>query len=126
MAEVRSDGGSLAERLRRAYRDKSLDQLAPLLADDVRWGDDDNPRRCRSRADVLATFSGAMADGVGGRITEVATGSEGVLCGLAVRWPDGDDRPDRSLFHVYVVRDGLISEIRPYDDRASAAEAAGL
>jgi len=33
---------------------------------------------------------------------------------------------DHVLFHVYLVRDGRIAEIRRYDDRPSAAEAAGV
>lgn len=62
-----------------------------------------------------------------GHITELATGPSGILCGLTVDWPDGDPRStDTSLFHMYIVRDGQICEIRRYDDRGSAAEAAGL
>lgn len=127
MTGTRGDASSLADRPRRAYRDRDLDQLAPLLADDVLWGDVGHPRGCRNRADVLATFSALMGEGVDGQITELEEGTEGLLCGLEVRWPeDSHRRRDPPLFHVYLVRGGLISEIRPYDDRAPAAEAAGL
>lgn len=118
---------SIAERLTRAYEARDLSLLAPLLADDVTWGDANHPRGCRNREQVLATFGALMGDGVDGRITELVEGDAGLLCGLAVEWPDPAARPDdRTLFHVYLLRDDLIAEIRRYDDRASAAAAAGV
>ncbi len=78
----------------------------------------DRPRRSAARARRLRY----NAD-----ITEVAAGSRGLLCGLAERWPaSATGRQDRELFHVYLVRDGRIAEIEPYDDRAAAARAAGV
>ncbi|HXQ19490.1 MAG TPA: nuclear transport factor 2 family protein [Acidimicrobiales bacterium] len=123
-----SDGpGSIAERLSRAYQARDLSLLAPLLADDVTWGDVGHPRGCRNRDQVLATYGALMGEGVDGRITELVEGEAGLLCGLAVDWPDPAARQgDRTRFHVYLVRDGLIAEIRRYDDRESAAEAAGV
>jgi ketosteroid isomerase-like protein len=128
MTEPVDDGSPIAEQIRRAYSTRDLGVLAPLLADDVTWGDPDHPRGCRSRSDVLATFSRVMADGVDGEITELSQGSDGLLCGLTVRWPDEHPRSDDqgALFHVYRLREGLITRIEPYDDRDSAAEAAGI
>ncbi|HWE71483.1 MAG TPA: nuclear transport factor 2 family protein [Acidimicrobiales bacterium] len=127
MTEPVDDGSPIADQIRRAYSTRDLGVLAPLLADDVTWGDPAHPRGCRSRSDVLATFSRVMADGVDGEITELSEGSEGLLCGLAVQWPDEHPRSDdRALFHVYRIRDGLISRIERYDDRDSAAQAAGV
>ena len=37
----------LATRISEAYRDADLERFGALLADDVRWGDDDHPNRCR-------------------------------------------------------------------------------
>lgn len=118
---------SLADRVRLALTTHDLDAFGALLTDDVRWGDGDEPRACRNRSDVLGTFSQFLNKGVNGHITELGTGTAGILCGLTVDWPDSDPRScDRNLFHVYLVRDGLISEIQRYDDRASAANAAGV
>lgn len=117
--------GGLAESLVQALASRDLDALGALLADDVRWGDDDHPRRCRCRSDVVATFGRLLAEGVEATITEVLTGSRGAVCGLRVRWHGGVRRPERHLYHLYLVSDGRIAEIRAFDDRASAADAAG-
>ncbi|HEX3460305.1 MAG TPA: nuclear transport factor 2 family protein [Acidimicrobiales bacterium] len=118
---------SIAAQIRLAYETRNLDALAPLLADDVTWGDPGHPRGCRNRSDVLATYARLMDAGVGGQITELSQGSNGLLCGLTVEWPEGHQRSDdRTPFHVYRIQDGLITRIDRYDDRESAAEAAGV
>lgn len=121
------DNMELAERVRSALEARDLDAFGTLLSDDVRWGDEDQPRGCRNRSDVLATLSSLVSRGVQGQITELATGRNGILCGLAMAWPTAEEHPDdRNIFHVYLVRDGQIAEIRRYDDRPSAAVAAGI
>ena len=121
------DTAGIADRLRAALTARDLDAFGMLLSDDVRWGSDDHSRTCRNRSDVLATFARLMSEGAEGAITELAVGTEGILCGLAVAWPRPSHHPDdRNLFHVYLVRDGRIIEIQRYDDRDSAAEAAGI
>jgi hypothetical protein len=68
-----------------------------------------------------------MSGGVEADVTELSVGAQGLLCALALRWPDGHERADRLvLFHVYLLRDGLIGEIVPFDERTPAAEAAGV
>ena len=121
------DNTELAQQVRSALETRDLDGFGALLSDDVRWGDDDQPRSCRNRSEVMATFGALMDRGVQGQITELATGRNGILCGLAVAWPTAEEHPDdRNLFHVYLVRDGRIAEIQRYDDRKSAAVAAGI
>lgn len=121
------DGHDLAARVRTALTARDLDAFGAFLSDDVRWGDDDHPRRCRSRSDVLATFRRLMGEGAEADITELVAGTNGLLCGLSVRWSGTEDHPrERTLFHFYLVRDDHIVEIRPFDDRDSAARAAGV
>src|SRR5439155_1135872 len=84
--------GPIAERIRSAFVAHDLAAFGMLLAEDVRWGDDDHPRKCRSRPDVLATFSTLMAQGVDAEVTEVTAGSAGVMCCLRVRWPNPEER----------------------------------
>ncbi|MHB8439698.1 MAG: nuclear transport factor 2 family protein [Acidimicrobiales bacterium] len=117
---------SLEKRIRSAIEATDLDAFAELLADDVRWGDGDHPRACRSRADVLRTFGALMSSGVRADIAELRTGANGVLCALNIHWPEGSPRADDTLlYHVYLVRDGLIYEVKRFDDRYSAAQAVG-
>lgn len=106
------DPDDLTERVRAACTTRDLHAFGALLSDDVRWGDDDHPRRCRTRSDVLATFRRLMDDGVEADITELVAGTNGLLCGLAVKWPTPGGHPSgRTLFHVYLVRDHHIVEV---------------
>jgi ketosteroid isomerase-like protein len=123
---VERQGGSasLAEDVRLALEGRDPEAFGRLLADDARWGDDDNPRRCRSRTDVVATLARGLAGGGEADLLEVTPGRVGVLCGLRVRWPG--QPTGRLLYHVYRVAGGEIVEIQPFDDRVAAAEAAGV
>lgn len=120
-----TDDCSLLDQIQEAFAKRDLRLLAALLTDDVRWGDDDHPRRCRNRADVLGTFSRLMDEGVEGDIVRLVRGDRGVLCELSVRWPEGM-AGRTSVWQVYLLADDKIAEIRGYDDRQSAAEAAGV
>ncbi len=112
----------LAEGVRVAFGEADLEGFSSLLAPDVRWGDDDAPNRCRSRDDVVSTLRGALERGVSGSLGEVETGPAGVLAHLVVTRSDASEGT-RDLFHLYVVREGRISEIVPYSSRADAAAA---
>lgn len=115
---------TLADRIRAAYDGASLEAFGRLLAEDARWGDDDHPNRCRGRADVLSTFEGWLGSGVTAEVLDTRSGPSGVLCRLHVNWTDPADRPRGVEFvHVFLVHDGLITEIRRYDDMPSAAAA---
>lgn len=130
----------MVERLRRAIEQRDVGAFGALLADDARWGDDDQPTRCRSRADVVETLVRGVAAGGSAEIEELVAGDRAVLCALRVRWLDRDGRvvgvpgepgqpgepSGRRLFHVYRLEDGLIAEILAFEDRRSAAAAAGL
>jgi len=116
--------GVIAEQIVSAFTTRDLTAFGALLADDARWGDDDTPNRCRSRREVVATFDRLLREGVGGEVVETRTGPRGVMCRLRVDWPSTTDDPrHETLYHVYLVRDGRITEIRRYDDPTSAVEA---
>lgn len=124
----------LVERLRRAIEQRDVGAFGALLADDARWGDDDEPNRCRSRADVVETLVRGVTAGGSAEIEDLVAGDRAVPCALRVRWPDGEGRAlgvpgepgGRRLFHVYRVEDGLIAQILAFEDRRSAAAAARL
>lgn len=114
----------VAAQLRAAYEQRDLAVLRPLLADDVRWGSDDHPNRCRRPEDVLRTFTRGLNAGATADVIDVGTGPAGVAVRLRVHWPDVQDRArGEEFFHVFLLRDGLIAEIRRYDDRESAQAA---
>ena len=114
----------MAVQIRGAFESRDMTTFGALLADDARWGDDDAPNKCRSRAEVVATFQRLIDDGVGGEVVDLKTGPAGILCHLRIHWPDWATQTGRDeIFHLYRVHDGRIIEIRPYDDR-EAGEAA--
>lgn len=118
---------SLLDQVREALAARDLDAFGALLTDDVRWGDENHPRGCRNRADVLKTFSRGLSESLDGSASELERGSNGILCRLSVTWPEDHPRADDvDVFHVYLVRDEHIYQILRFFDRDSAASAAGL
>ena len=114
----------MAAQLRDSFEAQDMTAFGALLAEDARWGDDDAPNKCRSRADVVATFERLIGDGVAGEVADLKTGPAGILCHLRIHWPDPATRPGRDeVFHLYRVHDGRIIEIRPYDDREAGETA---
>jgi|SRR3954447_9719150 len=110
-------------QVRAAYEHADLDGFSGLLAEDVRWGEN-HPNECRNRDDVLRTFAGWVCAGVTASVTELATGPQGIAVKLQVAWVDPNDRDrGQSFWHVLTVREGLITEIRRYNDAKSARKA---
>lgn len=120
-----NEQAGIAERIRSAYAGADLEAFGELLADDVQWGDDNHPNRCRSRQDVLSTFEGWVAAGVSADVVGVDTGPHGVLARLNIHWTDPSDKRRGSKFiHVFMTgEDGLVNEIRRYNDVRSARKA---
>jgi hypothetical protein len=113
----------LAAQLQSAFASKDLGTLGQLLAPDARWGDDDHPNRCRSRADVVATFNRLLGEGVEGTVTEAVVGPHGVAALLHVAWPNPGEGRSVDFYHSYLVANGLVVEIQRHDDRRSALAA---
>ncbi len=114
----------MTAKITAAFEAGDITAFGALLADDVRWGDDEAPNKCRTRGDVIATFQRLLAEGVRGEVSEAKSGPAGILCRLRIHWPHPAGRQTRDeVLHLYRVRNGQIVEIEPYDDR-SAAEAA--
>ncbi len=64
----------MAAQVRGAFESRDPKRFGALLADDARWGDDDAPNKCRSRAEVVETFQTLIDEGVGGE-SSTSTGS---------------------------------------------------
>jgi ketosteroid isomerase-like protein len=127
MAFTQSAQPSLANRLRGALTSRDIEALGALLSDDVQWGDGDDPRACHNRADVIATLTRALLTGVDGTLVDLQTGKKGIFCHFSVTRPRSElQEGARDVFHVYLVKDDQIYLIRSFEDRTSAAKAAGI
>ena len=120
---------AVAAGLKAAFSVGDLDQLAPLLARDVRWGgDEDTEQTCHSRAQVLAWYQRLRAQGVRVQVLGTQIRGDTVVLLMAVQWPEGWDDEDlrrSTQAQVFRVRDGLVVDIRDdvEDDRAAADSA---
>jgi hypothetical protein len=117
---------TLATQLRTAFNARDVDTFRGLLAEDARWGEDpDAPNTCHNRAEIIAHIKQLLNEGVRASMTETTTGQRGVACLLEVEWPDPENAPaDRlGFYQVYVVTDGLVTEIQGHDDHDSALAA---
>ncbi len=117
---------AVAAGLTAAFAVGDLDQLAPLLAPDVRWGgDEDTEQTCHTRGQVLAWYQGLRLQGVRVQVLETQIRGDAVVLRMAVQWPrgwDGADLHRSTQEQVFRVRDGLVVDIRA-DDGVGARQA---
>jgi ketosteroid isomerase-like protein len=116
----------LASQLRTAFNARDIATFRGLLAEDARWGEDpDAPSTCRNRSEIMAHFKRLLDDGVRASMTETTTGPRGIACLLEVEWPDPENAPPNrdSFYQVFIVTDGLVTEIQGHDDQDSALAA---
>src|SRR3954447_11360799 len=114
---------ALATRLRTAFNARDIDAFRSLLAVGATWGEDPNGESfCHDRDSIIGNLKKLLAEGVRATVVETTTGPRGIAAQVEVEWPDAQEaRPDRiSFFQVYVVSDGLVTEIHGHDDRDSA------
>ena len=117
------------ERVKGALEGADLAAISELLDPAVRWGPPEGgERECRNRDEVLAWWRRARARGVRAQVFEVLEVDERIVVGLRIT---GSQRPDAesdaaSRWQVLVVRGGLITDIRGFDERAEALARAGL
>ena len=81
----------IAGQLQAAIESGDLDAYGALLADDVRWGgEQDTPDACHSRADVLRRLHRMRFAGMQFSVLEVAPAENAILVGLQVNQPAPD------------------------------------
>ncbi len=104
----------IADQVRRAMEAGDLEQLAPLLSLDVRWGPPGsaNPP-CKNRRQVLSWYARAKDAGRSGTVTDVEVHANALLVGL--RLDDGQER-----WQVLRVGPEGINDIRGFEDRTGA------
>jgi ketosteroid isomerase-like protein len=105
-----------------------VEAMFALLAPDVRWGPaDDSVSGCHNRRQVRAWYQAAFDQGVRATVTEVVPAGDHLLVGLAVTGRfEGGEEGSTERWQVLTVRDGLIADIRGFDDRREAAVRAGV
>jgi hypothetical protein len=121
--------GDLADVVRSALTAGDLEAYQHLLAPDAHWGPPDDPGwGCHSRHEILAWYKAAQAEGMRAVVTEIIPGADCLLVGLKVSGPAAAQEAGESAprWQVLTVRDGLIVDICGFDDRAEAADRAGI
>src|SRR5262249_36124475 len=80
---------------------------------------------CPDRDDIIRRLKQLLAAGVRATIVQTTTGPGGIAALVEVEWPKAEDgHPTRiSYSQVYVVTDGLVTEIHWHDDIDSAIAA---
>lgn len=116
----------VAKQLFTALENRDLNAFGKLLAEDVRWGDDSNPKKCRSREEAITTFKRLLDQGVDGEIESITATPNGILCKFKVKTPNENDNTFRTLYHLYKTTGDAISEILPFESRSEAELAAEL
>jgi len=114
----------LSEKLQAAFEAEDPSQLAPLLADDVQWGEDTEDG-CHSPAQVIAWFEGLRDRGVRAATVETIVGPDAVILGQEVTWPRGEQGRPTLVFQVFSIVGGRVAEIRGFFDKDEALEFAG-
>lgn len=121
--------GDLAGRVRAALESGDLDAYGDLLDPDVCWGPPDDPDSgCHDRDEVLAWYRAARDRGMRATVTEVVAGADCLLVGLTVSGSPAADAQggDFARWQVLSLKDGLVADIRGFDDRGLAATSAGI
>jgi len=103
---------------------RDLDQLAPLLSLDVRWGgEEDTEQTCHSRTQVLAWYRRLQVQGVRVQVLGTEIRGDTVVLRMAVQWPEGWDEEDlrrATTAQAFQVRDGVVVDIRDVDEHRIA------
>lgn len=116
----------LARRGYEAVLRGDLDQIAAVLAPDVRWhgGDPHAEGACRNSGEVLAFMRAARARGPLGELVEIVDAGDQVV--VIMRPRDARGIPGQPVANLTTIRDGRVVEMVHYPDPADALAAAGL
>ncbi len=124
MATDPTDMERIAGQISAALQSADLIGYRELLDPDVTWGaPGDTESGCRNRDQVLTWYRRGRAKGIRADVTEAGVYGDKILVGLRVvdhRSPsDAGDPAGR--WQVLTIRDGLVKDIRGFEDRATAS-----
>ncbi|MGP8058606.1 MAG: nuclear transport factor 2 family protein [Acidimicrobiales bacterium] len=122
MASDRDRMKQIAGQVQAALQTADLIAYRELLDPNVTWGaPDDHESGCRNRDQVLAWYRRGRAKGVRANVTETVVHKDKILVGLTIldaQSSDSDDQNQR--WQILTVKDGLIVDIRGFEERATA------
>ena len=119
---------TLAARVVAALEASDLPGLGALLAPNARWGapDDDVPA-CQNREQVIDWYASSREAGMSATVVASEVVGDNIVLGLRVSSHSVDEPfDDFEHWQVLSVRDGLVAEIRGYDERVEAEASAAL
>lgn len=122
-------GERLAAMIGQALTSADLDAYADLLHPQVRWGAPGNASPpCQNRAQVLAWYRAGRDAGMRARVTETAVAGDKILVGMRVSGAEGepDTSDEANRWQVLTLRDGMVADIRGFDNRDEAVATAGF
>ena len=105
-----------------------VDALSAVLAPNVTWGAPDDPvPSCRNRGQVLAWYQRGFDAGVRAEVVEVTAVGADVLVGVMVSGNPAAEEAGGQIerWQVLSIQQGLVTDIRGFDDRAAAVAHAG-
>jgi len=126
-----SEGLEVVEEVARqvsvALEAADLAAFSDLLDPDVTWGAPGDPSPpCQNREQVLAWYQRGRKSGVRAQVSEVVVLGDRILVGLVLVGNDAArERGGLALrWQVLTVRDGRVVDIRGFEKRSDAVEAA--
>jgi hypothetical protein len=121
---------ALAGRVRSALESGDLDALRDLFDPGARWSPPEGPgdADCRNRDQVIAWWASARAAGARAVVTEMTAGAGTLLVGLEVTGTEAARQAGGTAgrWQVLTVKGDRITNIRGFDNRATAAARAGV
>ena len=113
---------AIADQVRAALNSADLDQFSDLLDPAVTWGPPGDPSPpCQSRQQVLAWYRRGRAAGRRAQVLSVTTHGDKILVAMTVTTPEDAAAAER--WQVLAVHDGRITDIRGYEQEATARAA---
>jgi ketosteroid isomerase-like protein len=114
---------SIAEPIRLALESADIDRFGDLLSPDVTWGPPGAATpTCQNRQQVLRWYRAGRAAGIRAQVRELTVSGDRVLVGLVLPL----DGVDQERWQVLRIDPHGVCDIRGYERRTEAAEAAGL
>jgi len=113
----------IAMKVQAALQTADLNGYRELLDPNVTWGaPGDNKSGCRNRDQVLAWYRRGRAKGIRASVTETVVHKDKILVGLTIfdAQSPSNSGDQTQRWQILTLKDGLIVDIRGFEERASA------